>query len=125
MIREGLIILIPFHRLRARTYRHMPPMALLADAWRSNLERRTAGTLLFDVLAHRFGNGLLVWLLRLKHRVPPSPADDNRITMTVQSQGTVDNYTRAVISIFSRMSQGTQASAETSTHVLREYQMRR
>jgi hypothetical protein len=51
--------------------------------------------------------------------------DDNRITKTVQSQGAVDGYTRAVISIFPRMSQGTQASAETPTHVLRERQMLR
>ena len=47
---EGLIILISFHRLHARTHRHIPPRALLADAWRHDLERRPAGMLLFDVL---------------------------------------------------------------------------
>src|SRR5437763_15554488 len=71
---EGLIILIPLHRLHTRTHWHIPPIALLADAWRHTLERRNAGMLIFDVLVHRLGNGLLVWFCRLRHLAPPHPA---------------------------------------------------
>src|SRR5437867_8043630 len=55
---EGLIILIPLHRLHAWTHRHVPPRALLMDAWRHDLERRTAGMLIFDIFAHRLDHGL-------------------------------------------------------------------
>ena len=50
---------------------------------------------------------------------------DNRITQTVQSHGAVYGNPRAVIGIFPRMAQGTHASAETPTHVLRERQIMR
>src|SRR5262249_56250679 len=63
------------------------------------------------------------FVLRTLH--PDILQHDNRIAQTVQSHRTVHRNTRAVVSVFPRMSQDTHCSSQTSTHVLGESQIMR